>query len=80
MAKIGKMDVNGGVEVDADECAMTGLPVENGDARVPVAGTPYFYRVNALTFQKMTAEDHQRIIKDVSAPVPVARVKKVEGE
>lgn len=80
MAKIGKVGSNGETEVDADECALTGLPIAAGDARVPIAGTPFFYRVNALAFQKMTAEDHQRIVREASGPVSVARPKKTEGE
>lgn len=79
MAKIGKIAANGEVEVDADECALTGLPVAAGDARVPL-GNGQFYRVNALAFQKMTPEDHQRIVKEASAPTPAARLKKSEGE
>lgn len=79
MAKIGKIGSNGELEVDADECALTGLPVAAGDARVPL-GNGMFYRVNALAFQKMTAEDHQRIVREASAPAPVARPKKGEGE
>ncbi len=49
----GELDGRGGIKQDVFICAVSGQPIESGDALVTVAGTRRFYRVKAPIYWRL---------------------------
>ncbi len=80
MAKIGKYDETGAVEINADECVLTGAHVNfENSVRERVIGTPYFYRVTNSQYHRVTDDLRAQWAKEATVndkPAPVARAAK----
>lgn len=86
MAKFGKYDSTGAVEVEADECILTGrkltAPFDN-TVRERVTGTSYFYRVLGSQYHRVTDDMRAEWYKEAKkqdAPAFVAKSKGAVSE
>lgn len=84
MAKIGKYNDSGAVEIDADECILTGAYVDFGNSiRERVKGTPYFYRVIGSQYNRVTDDMREAWAREAKAadkPAPAVRAAKIASE
>lgn len=83
MTVIGKLAADGSIEVQADECAITGRPVLGiHSVMQSIHGTPYFFRYLSDFDHLMTAEKRAelaaQIPQEISAPLPPRRGQKSE--
>lgn len=81
MTVIGKLAPDGSIEVQADECAITGRPVLGFHSVMQhITGTPYFFRYLSDYDHLMTddkrAELATQIPQEANAPTPLRRGQK----
>lgn len=74
--RFGELNPDGSIKRDVRICAITGQPVESGDAMVRVVGTNKFYRAKAPLMwpqsQPQYAQAHEQLVALATASQPTS--------
>jgi hypothetical protein len=77
----GELNADGSIKRDAQQSILSGRPVQPGDVRIRVTGTPYFYWILATEKRNFTPEaraEIEAVVKPAKAdakPAPEAKEK-----